>query len=87
MATVILPGVLVQLFPGSERRVSVTGATVGGVMAELDGRWPGMLARICDSTPSIRRHILVFVDSEKATLETEVGPGSTVEVIPATSGG
>lgn len=87
MATVMLPGALVQLFPGSEKRVEVAGATVSQVLDGLNARWPGMRDRVCDSSPAIRRHIMVFVDSERASLETEVGADSRVEIIPSMSGG
>ena len=64
--TVRLPGVLVDLFPGSTRSVAMAAATVGEMMDELDQRWPGMRDRLCDSTPAIRKHINVFIDGERA---------------------
>lgn len=87
MATVRLPAALVALFPGAPRRVEVEGATVAAIMDALDARWPGMRDRLCDGRPAIRRHITVFVDGERAALDTEVGPRSEVDVIPAISGG
>ena len=53
----------------------------------LDARWPGMRDRLCDSTPRIRRHINVFVDGERASLETRLAAGARVFVIPAITGG
>ena len=53
----------------------------------LDARWPGMRDRLCDSTPAIRRHINVFVDGERARLETRLGPGAEVYIMTAISGG
>ncbi len=87
MATVLLPGALVALFPGSERRVEVEAATVSDVLDALNAKWPGMRDRLCDSSPAIRRHISIFVDSERATITTEVGASSRIDIIPATSGG
>jgi molybdopterin converting factor small subunit len=87
VATVVLPRSLVALFPGSERRCDVPGATVAEVIAALDAGLPGMRDRLLDAGPAIRRHINVFVDGEAATLDTPVAPTSTVHVIPAVSGG
>lgn len=82
-----LPGVLVDLFPGSLRRVEVNATTVGEMIDALDARWPGMRDRLCDSTPRIRRHINVFIDGERAALETRLTPGVEVFVLTAISGG
>lgn len=87
MAKVILPESLARLFPGCERRTEAAGGTVSEVISNLNARWPGMRDRVCDSTPQIRRHIMVFVDGERASLETELGPSSEVHIIPAVSGG
>jgi len=84
---VTLPAALVSLFPGSVRRVEVSAATVGDVIDHLDARWPGMRDRVCDSTPGIRRHIHVFVEGERATLETRLAPGVEVMIMTAISGG
>lgn len=85
--TVILPGALQRLFPGSPRRVPVTAATVDAAIDALNQAWPGMRDRICDSRPAIRRHINIFVDGERATLDTPLAPGSAVIVLTAISGG
>ncbi len=87
LIAVLLPVALVNLFPGAARQVDVAGATVDEVMDALDGRWPGMRDRICDSTPAIRRHINVFVEGERATLGTRVAPGAEVVILTAISGG
>jgi molybdopterin converting factor small subunit len=84
---VTLPAALVNLFPGSARRVEVSATTVGDVIDALDSRWPGMRDRICDSTPGIRRHINVFVEGDRATLQTRPAPGAEVMVMTAISGG
>lgn len=85
--TVRLPGVLVDLFPGSARSVPMSAGTVDAMMDELDRRWPGMRDRLCDSTPAIRRHINVFIDGERASLHTPIEPGTEVFVLTAISGG
>jgi sulfur-carrier protein len=87
VATVVLPRSLVALFPGAERRVDVAGATVFEVVVALDRQIPGVRDRLVDAGPTIREHLNVFVDGERAGLATPVGPSSVVHVIPAVSGG
>jgi molybdopterin converting factor small subunit len=88
-ATIVvrLPGVLADLFPGSARRVELSAATVGEMIDALDDLWPGMGDRLRDSTPAVRRHINIFIDGERATLETRLAPGAEVFVLTAISGG
>jgi sulfur-carrier protein len=87
MATVMLPGSLVALFPGTARRHEVAGATVGDVLVELDRSVPGMRDRLVEAGPRLRRHINVFVDGEPADLATTVPASAVVHVLPAVSGG
>lgn len=84
---VTLPRALLNLFPGAERRLELPAATVAEVIDALDARWPGMRDRLCDSTPRIRRHINVFVEGERASLDTRLPPGTEVTVLTAISGG
>jgi sulfur-carrier protein len=86
-AVVMLPAALVRLFPGAVRRLELPASTVGEMIDALDVRWPGMRDRLCDSKPAIRRHINVFVEGRRATLETSLAPGAEVTVLTAISGG
>ena len=85
--TVVLPRALLSLFPGSEQEVKLSASTVGGMIDALDVRWPGMRDRLCDSTPRIRRHLNVFVDGRRASLDTGLSPGARIFVLTAMSGG
>lgn len=84
---VVLPPALLRLFPGCESQAVVSANTIADMVDALDIRWPGMRDRLCDSTPRVRRHINVFVDGERATLETRVSPESEVFIMTAISGG
>jgi molybdopterin synthase sulfur carrier subunit len=84
---VTLPAALLRLFPGSVRRLEVPASTVAEVVDALEARWAGMRDRVCDSTPRIRRHINVFVDGRRASLETRLSLGTEVFVITAITGG
>jgi sulfur-carrier protein len=87
MADLHLPGTLTPLFADLPRHVDVEAATVGEAIERLERRWPGLRDRLCEPGPLLRRHIHVYVDRERATLETPLGQGSRVDVIAAISGG
>ena len=86
-AVVRLPLLLTTLFPDAERIVRIEAQTVADVMDGLESRWPGMRDRLCDTTPSIRRHINVFVAGRRARLDTPLEPGADVYILTAVSGG
>jgi molybdopterin synthase sulfur carrier subunit len=84
---VTLPAALLRLFPGAMRRLELSASTVAEVIDGLEERWPGMRDRLCDPTPRIRRHINVFVEGERATLQTRLAPATEVFIITAITGG
>ena len=87
MADLHLPSTLTPLFAGLPRRVDVDAATVRQAIEDLDRQWPGLRDRLCEPGPLIRGHIHVYVDRERATLETPLEPRSRVDIIAAISGG
>ena len=84
---VTVPANLVRLFPGAVRRLELPASSVREMIDALEDRWPGMRDRLCDSRPAIRRHINVFVEGRRATLDTRLSPGAEVTVLTAISGG
>jgi molybdopterin synthase sulfur carrier subunit len=87
MAVVLLPDSLARLFPGAPRRAEVAAENVLGVVDALNSNWPGMRDRLLDGRPEIRRHIVIFVNNQRSTLDTPVGPQDEVYVLAAMSGG
>jgi sulfur-carrier protein len=87
MADVRLPGTLTPLFPGLPRRVVVEAPTVLAAIDWLETQWPGLRDRIVEEGPAIRRHLHVYVDGERAGLDTPVEARSRLDVIAAISGG
>ena len=64
------------------------GATVAEVLADLEGRYPGMRFRMIDEQDRIRHHVRVFVnDRETTTLAEPVASGDQVHLIYALNGG
>ena len=87
MADLHLPATLPPLFRDLPRRVEVDAATVDEAFARLDERWPGLRDRLCEPGPALRPHINVYVDRERAQLDTALEARSRVDVIAAISGG
>ena len=87
MADVHLPMTLIPLFAGLPRRLDVDAPTVDAAIDQLDEQWPGLRDRLCEPGPSIRMHIHVYVDRERAALDTPIDDRSRVDVIAAISGG
>jgi molybdopterin synthase sulfur carrier subunit len=87
MAEVRLPTTLPPLFPGLPRKLEVDAATVQDAIDRLDERWPGLRDRLCEPGPALRPHINVYVDRERAGLDTGLDVRSRVDVIAAITGG
>ena len=87
MADVHLPMTLTPLFAGLPRRVELDAPTVVEAIDRLDEQWPGLRDRLCEPGPAIRPHIHVYVDRERAGLDTPLAASSRVDVIAAISGG
>ena len=87
MADVHLPTTLTPLFPGLSRRLDVEADTVAEALDKLEAQWPGLRDRLVEEGPALRRHIHVYVDRERAALDTPLEARSRVDVIAAISGG
>ena len=87
MADLRLPGTLTPLFPGLTRHVGVEAPSVLAAIDELEERWPGLRDRLVGEGPALRSHIHVYVDGERAGLDTPVAERSRLDVIAAISGG
>ena len=87
MAELRLPRTLTPLFGDLPRRIEVDASNVAEAIAQLEERWPGVRDRLCDPGPVLRQHIHIYVDKERAQLDTPLDPRSQVDVVTAISGG
>jgi molybdopterin synthase sulfur carrier subunit len=87
VAELQLPRTLIPLFSELPRRVTLDAGTVVEAIDRLEERWPGVRDRLCEPGPVLRPHIHVYVDEERATLDTPLEPASRVHVVAAISGG
>jgi molybdopterin synthase sulfur carrier subunit len=90
MAVIVrIPTVLRQAAGGRDE-VEVDGSTVAEVFAGVDGQHAGFLARVTESG-EVRRFLNVFVNGNDIRfakqLETPVGDGDEVSIIPSVAGG
>jgi sulfur-carrier protein len=76
---------------GGSSEVQVEGATVGEVIAALEGAHPGFTDRLIDEDGKLRRFVNVFVADDDVRfldgLDTKVPDGETVSIVPAVAGG
>jgi molybdopterin converting factor small subunit len=86
MATVRLRGPLKKL-AGDRSDHAIDASSVGELLRELERSQPAVGGWILDERGRIRRHINVFVNGERASESTSVGPDDSIEILPAISGG
>jgi sulfur-carrier protein len=87
VAEVHLPTTLLPLFQELPRHLELDATTVGEAIDRLDERWPGLRDRLVEAGPTLRPHINVYVDRERAGLDTALDARSRIDVIAAISGG
>jgi molybdopterin converting factor small subunit len=90
MPNVRIPTQLRTLTGGSSE-VTVDGSTVAEVLKALDAAHPGFADRLFDESGVLRRFVNVFVADEdirfQQGIDTPVGSGQTVSIVPAVAGG
>ena len=88
--TVKIPTQLRSLTDG-EGEVAASGASVAELIQDLEGRHPGVKARLLDDSGQLRRFVNVYVNDEDVRfldgLDTPVPDGANLTIIPAVAGG
>lgn len=87
---VVIPTPLRKFTSGAES-VEVEAGTVQDILDNLDSKYPGFRASICDESGSLRRFINIYLDGEDVrfmeNLATTAADGSELAIVPAISGG
>jgi cysteine synthase/molybdopterin converting factor small subunit len=76
---------------GGAREVDASGSTVRELLADLAGRFPGLGSQVLENGNEIVPFVNVYVNNEDVRtlegLETPVGDGTSVILLPAMAGG
>jgi molybdopterin synthase sulfur carrier subunit len=87
---VVIPTPLRKFTSGADS-VEVESGTVKDILDNLDSRYPGFRASVCDESGSLRRFINIYLDGEDVRfledLATAAADGSELAIVPAISGG
>ena len=86
MAVVCVRGPLRKL-AGDRGEHELEGATVVELFRALERLYPDVIGWILDERGLIRRHLIVFVNGERAGESTAVRSRDRIEVVPAITGG
>jgi sulfur-carrier protein len=90
--TFIIPGPLLE-FTGNQRDVVIEGSasTLSEALVHLWRLHPGLRDRVLTERGEVRPHVNLFVDGEmvrnRGGLQSTVGKGAEVVILPAVSGG
>ena len=85
-----LPTIL-RSYAAGQSSVEASGSTVGEVVEDLVGRYPGMAGHLRSPDGGLHRFVNVYVNDEdvryQGGLEAAVGDGDEVSILPAVAGG
>jgi molybdopterin synthase sulfur carrier subunit len=90
MTTVYIPTPLRRLTDG-QSKVQVEAQSVSDLIQKLDENYPGFAERVLDDNGNAKRFIQIFRNDDEIRtlqgLETPVGEGDRVSIVPAMAGG
>ncbi|HST56856.1 MAG TPA: ubiquitin-like small modifier protein 1 [Solirubrobacteraceae bacterium] len=90
MATIKIPPVL-RASVGGEKEVSASGDNVGDVLRDLAQTHPATQTQLFSSDGELNRYVNVYLNDEDVRvldgLDTTVGAGDTLVILPAMAGG
>ncbi len=76
---------------GGDAVVTGQGATLREVLEDLESRYPGLTRNVVAEDGGLHRFVNVYVNDEDVrylgALETELGEGDVVSILPAVAGG
>jgi len=82
---------ILRTYTGGEKVVEGKGDTLADLLADLDGRHPGLRGRLVTDEGSLHRFVNVYVNDEDVrflgSLSTPLADGDGVTVLPAVAGG
>jgi molybdopterin synthase sulfur carrier subunit len=90
MATIKIPPVL-RASVGGEKQVDASGENVGDVLRDLAQSHPATQSQLFSTEGELNRYVNVYLNDEDVRvldgLDTVVGEGDTLVILPAMAGG
>jgi molybdopterin converting factor small subunit len=87
MVSVSIPSQLTA-YTGGMTRVEAAGATVAGVLDDLDTRFPGLKFRVIDEQDRVRKHMRLFIGrAETRSVAAALRDDDELLIFGALSGG
>jgi molybdopterin converting factor small subunit len=90
MATIKIPPVL-RASVGGEKEVDASGEDVGAVLRDLASNHPATQEQLFSPDGQLNRYVNVYLNDEDVRvldgLDTVVGDGDTLVILPAMAGG
>ena len=90
MAKIKIPPVL-RSSVGGEREVEAAGGDVGAVLRGLAEQHPDLQSQLFGADGALNRYVNVYLNDEDVRvldgLDTRVGDGDTLNILPAMAGG
>lgn len=87
---VLIPTPL-RKFTENQDTVTVAPGNIGGVVAELSQRFPGIVKPLLDDKGELRKFVNIYLNNEDirfaSGVETPVKDGDEVSIVPAIAGG
>ena len=78
-------------FTGNEATVDLEPGTIADLIDQIDSRYPGFKGQLIADDGQLHRFVNVYVNDEDARylekLETKVGEGDKVSLLPSVAGG
>jgi molybdopterin converting factor small subunit len=82
---------ILRSYTGGAKAVDGAGDTLSALLADLDGKFPGLRGRLITGEGGLHRFVNVYVNDEDVrflgALDAKLNSGDTVTILPAVAGG
>ncbi|GAC1543992.1 MAG: MoaD/ThiS family protein [Acidimicrobiales bacterium] len=76
---------------GGNATITADGETIGEIVQELVAKYPGLAGQVITDDGSLHKFVNVYLNDDDirylGKLDTKVGNGDTVSILPAVAGG
>ena len=82
---------ILRSYTGGSKAVAGSGETLADLLSDLDGKHPGLKARLITPEGGLHRFVNIYVNDEDVrflgSLDATLNDGDTVTILPAVAGG